>query len=759
MDEKNAILEKVCSIRSSFDRLMEHYSTDTEFTDSVKGALDAADFPDVDKIRQEYQKHTNSARLLKIGIVGAVKAGKSSLLNSLFFDGHDILPKAATPMTAALTEITWGEKCSVTVDFFTDQDIDELKRKSAEYERRFAEIKSRKNKEMEENWLKAQKRRNPMFSGNPGAKEREQWEKSSESAAQTDLRKNMLLSGAWEQYQMISKSPVQRKTGSESLAVGSVSEISGCLQDYVGADGKYMPFTSKVSITLPLESLKGIAVVDTPGFNDPVPSRDERARLALRECDAVFILSRATPFLTDTDMEVISKITQKNGLREIFIVPSQVDGTLIAPEHIRNSNRDMNVALGMITKILSKVVRNNFSDPKRNVNDGGVFDQLINEASDRMFLTSGICESMSRTFAERDSWDSGKRKVWENLCKQYPDFFSDSDEETSIASLKKLGNTENIRRCIEDVKSRKEEIFKDRLQKFGIKYVMATKDVSAAIIRELEAREAEIKKNDIGQTEAMIEKLQRSYNTIAPQLDDVFLDTVSDWYDQVKSECQSALSGSRENVKAAMQSQEGETIHRWVEEQPWWKFWADDIQHSETLTTVNASAVKNAIYDYVEEYNDFLPHFFEEQVRRLVKKVINNVNKVWTDSGIAIDDSSASFRNRVKSAIPGLVRDYDLEYHGRMFSYSGSSSKLEGYAAEECIDQSRDFVSGLNRTFKETLKEALGDVYRQCRNCDFSKNVLDPYLKQLEKKKADMEKPKLALENFRRMKEEVRAIK
>ena len=123
MDEKNAILEKVCSIRSSFDRLMEHYSTDTEFTDSVKGALEAADFPDVDKIRQEYQKHTNSARLLKIGIVGAVKAGKSSLLNSLFFDGHDILPKAATPMTAALTEITWGEKCSVTVDFFTDQDI------------------------------------------------------------------------------------------------------------------------------------------------------------------------------------------------------------------------------------------------------------------------------------------------------------------------------------------------------------------------------------------------------------------------------------------------------------------------------------------------------------------------------------------------------------------------------------------------------------------------------------------------------------
>ena len=41
-------------------------------------------------------------RKLKIGVVGQIKAGKSSFLNSLLFDGKDFLPKAATPMTAAL---------------------------------------------------------------------------------------------------------------------------------------------------------------------------------------------------------------------------------------------------------------------------------------------------------------------------------------------------------------------------------------------------------------------------------------------------------------------------------------------------------------------------------------------------------------------------------------------------------------------------------------------------------------------------------
>ena len=90
MEDSNEVLEKVCGLRSSFQRLIENHQNDTNFTDSVNAALDAAEFPSEEKIRQEYEKSTNSARLLRIGIVGAVKAGKSSLLNSLFFEGQDI---------------------------------------------------------------------------------------------------------------------------------------------------------------------------------------------------------------------------------------------------------------------------------------------------------------------------------------------------------------------------------------------------------------------------------------------------------------------------------------------------------------------------------------------------------------------------------------------------------------------------------------------------------------------------------------------
>ncbi|GAA8873741.1 hypothetical protein BTM171_11470 [Helicobacter pylori] len=65
---------------------------------------------------------------LKVGIVGRVKAGKSSLLNALIFEGKDVLPKAATPMTASLTILKYAQNLSAEAQFYDEQDIEELKR-------------------------------------------------------------------------------------------------------------------------------------------------------------------------------------------------------------------------------------------------------------------------------------------------------------------------------------------------------------------------------------------------------------------------------------------------------------------------------------------------------------------------------------------------------------------------------------------------------------------------------------------------------
>ncbi|GHR12708.1 hypothetical protein VN0438_12000 [Helicobacter pylori] len=89
-------------------------------------------------------------RDLKVGIIGRVKAGKSSLLNALIFEGKEVLPKAATPMTASLTVLKYAQNLSAEAQFYDEQDMEELKRDHERYEREFQRIVDEEVKKLEE---------------------------------------------------------------------------------------------------------------------------------------------------------------------------------------------------------------------------------------------------------------------------------------------------------------------------------------------------------------------------------------------------------------------------------------------------------------------------------------------------------------------------------------------------------------------------------------------------------------------------------
>ena len=59
---------------------------------------------DADREKQLLDKIENDT--LTIGVIGQMKCGKSTFLNSFVFE-NDILPSATTPMTAALSVITY----------------------------------------------------------------------------------------------------------------------------------------------------------------------------------------------------------------------------------------------------------------------------------------------------------------------------------------------------------------------------------------------------------------------------------------------------------------------------------------------------------------------------------------------------------------------------------------------------------------------------------------------------------------------------
>ena len=88
----------------------------------------------LDNQESQVQLLKEEGRLLHIGIIGQVKAGKSSFLNALLFDGKDFLPHAATPMTAALTRLEYAEKLRSEFDFYTPKEWQAFENLYQEYE-------------------------------------------------------------------------------------------------------------------------------------------------------------------------------------------------------------------------------------------------------------------------------------------------------------------------------------------------------------------------------------------------------------------------------------------------------------------------------------------------------------------------------------------------------------------------------------------------------------------------------------------------
>lgn len=211
---------------------------------------------------------------LVIGVIGQMKAGKSTFLNALIFK-DEILPAATTPMTASLSIVTYGPEKKLIVEFYSRGEWDDLKQ--------FASLDV-KNYESDGN------------------------QQSKIKAA----------------IEIVSKSAKIIAEIDNLLGTERVDKFENLIE-YVGADGKYISITKSVRIEYPLEYLKGVEIVDTPGFNDPVVSREERTKEFLGKADAVVMLLYAGRAFDSTDKDIIFNKLGSIGMGKILIGINKYD--------------------------------------------------------------------------------------------------------------------------------------------------------------------------------------------------------------------------------------------------------------------------------------------------------------------------------------------------------------------------------------------------------------------------------------------------
>lgn len=279
---------------------------------------------DTHLIEHDVQDILNTDRNMKVGIIGGIKAGKSTFLNALIFDGESVLPQAATPMTAALTRIVYSEKKNYAkIHFYTKDGWAGIKRLAEEFDEKLDDEVAKK---LQEKQQKAQDRMQKLknmqniisashdIEVTPAEKERIK-RSFSESLRSSRQLVDMALNNRID---------VEKYLGTEG-EIDLGTDIHQGLADYVGARGRFTPIVSYIELGLDNPLLQGMEVIDTPGLNDPVIARSKVTKNYLAHCDVVFVLSRGSSFLTDDDKNLIDSVLPAEGVKVKKLIASQFD--------------------------------------------------------------------------------------------------------------------------------------------------------------------------------------------------------------------------------------------------------------------------------------------------------------------------------------------------------------------------------------------------------------------------------------------------
>ncbi|GAA8384023.1 dynamin family protein [Helicobacter pylori] len=714
---------------------------------------------ELEKTLKELQ---DTNRDLKVGIIGRVKAGKSSLLNALIFEGVEVLPKAATPMTASLTILKYAKTLSAEVEFYSQKDIAELENEHERYVREFnkivdEEVKKQKEKQSLANRAKEGfKKISNKSSGNKSDKEApkerilidEEINKMAERIAKRELEKDTKLVSSHDQYEKMKKSGlINTEKLDPRIQANSLQELNQKLLQFVGADGKYMPYTKAVQISLNNPNLKDLEVIDTPGVNDPIASREERTKALLKDCDVVFIVSPSNQFLTDSDMSLFDRVSNKEGLQEIYFVASQADSAVLSMSEVEKSGQHLPTALENAQKALSSQL-NNIMEAliQKNPNQREIFEKAIKNG---VILASGVCFSMYKDFNNQASWERNKKteeyhNALQNLRDAYPDAFNSDDK--SKESLLFLSNMGAIEERLEKAAQEKEKLMLKNLKSKIESQANNLHSLIAQLLQDLEEEKKRIKNADISAIKEQIEAYQNLSGNIKMKFMEVYEEFILHFINNIRVGLEETLTKAIQTARVSAKKEEEEErytervkqggVRGSIKRNFLW-FFDDDAGYDRVVRT-RATIKAGAVLDYLTEMhercesalNDSANSFKVVFRKELYAKVFKQLREIISDD--LIDE--VAFQKSVM-AVLDRIEFKEFDYTDKLpGEIRGKTGNLKGDEANVFIQSVEMHV----RNFKDETKNDVKGYIQGLRGNLEKQNFASDTLKKLEENKQNL---------------------
>ncbi|MDA3054283.1 MULTISPECIES: dynamin family protein [unclassified Campylobacter] len=719
----------IVKLTQNLEKVIEKYSIDTSKV--IDLSLEKSE-----KLAKRIAEINDENRLLKIGIIGRVKAGKSSLLNALFFDGEDILPKAATPMTAALTVLRYDTAPKAEIEFYDEDDLETIKTSASEYDKKFKDEYEKAFKNLQDI---AQKKGQQI--------DKKDIEERAQRSAKRVLDENKTLCAYKEQQVMLENSNLSFSSLKESsqISADTMAELKEKLKDYVGADGKFTAWTKSVILYIDNENLKNVEIIDTPGVNDPIVSREERTKEFLKGCDVVLIVSSAGQFMSNSDMDLLERISTKDGIREILVVASQTDNQLYGSEK-EKSRGDFDLALQNIKTTLNSQKNTNLSNFSKSLNsfEKSVFN--INEMlKSDLILTSSASYEIIKKFDNQAVWDENLKVVWANLNKHYGDYFS--SKESALLNLDKLNGVKAIKSKFDGVKIKKDEILKQRKAEFEEVWHKNIKAFQNELIKVQENKIEKIKSTDINELNEKIKNMQTIKDKAISNADMAYESLIEEFGFNTKERLFKQMDKFFNATEEKMDSSEGSRSYEVQVKRNWFIDLFSKKYETRYETTVRAGAVSSALNKFCNELSNMTELEYEKNIMDFKKSLTSKIlEAIRFDSSVDeildLDIIKLAIINIVKKVEFPTIEKEELPKNLR------KSGELTGYSADRFLEEARDFVYDLQSSAKEKIKNAIGALTRDLKSQNIGKNIFAKYDEDINELKSNIENTKRSIEKF-----------
>ena len=602
---------------------------------------------------------------LQIGIVGQVKAGKSSFLNSLFFNGENVLPKASTPMTAGLTVIEYAEKNTFEVEYFDEKDWQIFVKQNEDYKKCEQEVRA-KNSNQPEIFIK----------------------KEIEKITSDKIRSAHELVSACSSN---AKDKIGRKNDAKEFK--NLDELQNVLEQYVGANGEYTSVVKSLYIKMNDERLDGLRIVDTPGVNDPVVSRENRTRTFLHSCHGVFLLSAATDFLGSGDISFLNSRIGGSGIGTVVLLASKFDSVLqdIGADRVMKKQEH-----GDLVDTVNEQ-KKKFKKRLRELSDT-IDEKLRNRI--KLDTTAGIGYSIANKPSSK--WDNLEKQIVQQMKRYYPDYFSTEDDIQE--SFEGLANIPDIRKdYLEGVfMKNKDSIIAEKIKEF---FAKNKQDISSSIdqmLQEFKNHHEQLNKTTVAEIQKQQGQQSELFDNLKSKFDEVFLGFNKSIQHNVTEIANNIPFNYIKEIPT-------EKVSRPIRHKGFfYGHTTSDIEMTQVNTYELKCQVEENIESYVQSWNNEWKKMFDETRKEMADKLIEAISDFEKEI-MSTSFNDKYYRDLIERTLNNLKYYNVLELRNIIDKNKNNGfDKIEEFVPDETENKDKDEVKPhLDKKIKEHNKELI----------------------------------------------------